>query len=79
MKLEQLLAIFSLALGFASFLALAGFWAYLLYMAFSLNLFTKALTLTSLLAAHKLFDLFGRAIYKALKEGKQPREMENEE
>lgn len=79
MKLEQLLAIFSLALRFASFLALAGFWAYFLYMAFSLNLFAKALTFISLLAAYKLFGLLSRAIYETLKEGKQPREMKNEE
>ena len=79
MRLEQLLAIFSLTLYFASFLALAGFWAYLLYMAFSLNLFTKALTLISLLAAYKLFGLLSSAIIKTVKESKQPRGKENEE
>ena len=79
MKLGQLLSIFSLSLNLLSLSAFLGFWAYLLYMAFSLNLFTKALTLTSLLAAYKLFRVLGSAIFKTLEEGEWFDKEENEE
>jgi hypothetical protein len=65
-----LLAVFTLALYFVSLSAFLGFWAYLFYMAFSLNLAEQALILTGLLAAFKLFRLFGSATYETLKEGK---------
>ena len=70
MKLGQLLAIFTLSLNLLSLSAFLGFWAYLFYMAFSLNLTEQALILTGLLAAFKLFRLFGSATYETLKEGK---------
>jgi|TARA_E500000318_G_C3404400_1_gene151075 hypothetical protein len=79
MRLEQLLAIFSLTLYFASFLALAGFGAYLCHMAFNLHLHTQALTLGGLFGAHELGALLGSAIIKTVKNAKQPREKENEE
>jgi hypothetical protein len=70
MKLGQLLSIFSVSFNLMSLSAFLGFWAYLFYMAFSLNLTEQALILTGLLAAFKLFRLlFGSAIYKTLKEG----------
>ena len=86
MRLEQLLAIFSLTLYFASFLALAGFVAYLYHMAFNLNLVTQAVTLAGLFIAYELGALLGSAIIKTyndiwdyrVKEAKQPREKENE-
>ena len=70
MKLGQLLAIFTLSLNLLSISAFLGFWAYLFYMTFSLNLTEQALILTGLLAAFKLFRLFGSATYETLKEGK---------
>ena len=70
MKLGQLLAIFTLSLNLLSISAFLGFWAYLFYMAFSLNLTEQALILTGLLTAFKLFRLFGSATYETLKEGK---------
>ena len=69
MKLGQLLSIFSLSLNLLSLSSFLGFWAYLFYMAFSLNLAEQALILTGLIAAFKLFGLFGSAIFKTLKEG----------
>jgi len=79
MRLEQLLAIFSLTLYFASFLALAGFGAYLCHMAFNLNLVTQAVTLAGLFIGYELGVLLGSAIIKTVKEAKQPRGKENEE
>ncbi len=85
MKLEQLLAIFSLTLYLLSFLASFGFLAYLLYMVFVLNLTEQAQILIGLLVANKLFEEFANAIIKTLKEAKQSRKksdvkpLENEE
>ena len=78
MRLEQLLAIFSLTLYFASFLALAGFGAYLCHMAFNLHLHTQAVTLGGLFITYELGALLGSAIIKTVKEAKQPRGKENE-
>jgi len=79
MKLGQLLTIFALMLNLASLSAFLGFWAYLFYMAFSLNLIEQAMILASLLTAFKLFRLFGSATYETLKEGKWFDKEENEE
>ena len=79
MRLEQLLAIFSLTLYFASFLARAGFGAYLCHMAFNLHLHTQALTLGGLFIAYELGPIIGSAIIKTVKKAKQPRGKENEE
>ena len=70
MKFGQLLSIFSTSFNLVSLSAFLGFWAYLFYMAFSLNLVEQALILSGLLAAFKLFGLFGHAIYETLKEAK---------
>jgi hypothetical protein len=79
MRLEQLLALFSLAMYFTSFLALTGFGAYLCHMAFNLNLITQVVTLGGLFIAYELGALLGNAIIKTVKEAKQPRGKENEE
>lgn len=79
MKLGQLLALFSLALYFAAFLALAGFLAYLCHMALNLNLITQAVTLGGLFIVYELGTLLGSVFIKTVKEGKQPRGKESEE
>lgn len=79
MKLGRLLAIFSLLLNLLSFSAFLGFGAYLLYMAFVLNLVEQTLILTGLLAAFKLFGLLGSAIFKTLRKGKWLDKEESEE
>jgi hypothetical protein len=79
MRFEQLLAIFVLALTLMSVLALAGFWTYLLYMAFALNLYTQVIILAGLLTLFKISKLFASEIYKTLKEGKSFDKEENEE
>ena len=79
MRFEQLLAIFILALTFLYVLSLAGFWAYLLYMAFALNLYTQVIILAGLLTVFKMSKLFASAIYETLKEGKSFDKEENEE
>ena len=79
MRLEQLLAIFLLALTLMSVLALAGFWVYLFYMAFALNLYAHVIILAGLLALFKISKLFASAIYETLKEGKSFDKEENEE
>ena len=79
MRFEQLLAIFVLALTFLYVLALAGFWVYLFYMAFALNLYAHAIILAGLLTVFKMSKLFASAIYETLKEGKSFDKRENEE
>ena len=69
MKLGQLLSIFSLSLNLLSLSAFLGFWAYLFYMAFSLDLVEQTLILSGLLVAFKLFRVLGSAIFKTLEEG----------
>jgi hypothetical protein len=54
MRFEQLLAIFVLALTLTSVLALAGFWVYLFYMAFALNLYAHVIILAGLLTLFKM-------------------------
>jgi len=79
MKLGQLLSIFSVSFNLMSLSAFLGFWAYLFYMAFSLNLVEQTLILSGLLVAFKLFRLLGSAVYQTLKEGEWLDKEENEE
>lgn len=79
MRLEQLLAILVLVLTLTYLIALAGFWAYLFYMALALNLYAHAIILAGLLALFKISKLFASAIYETLKEGKSFDKEENEE